>query len=179
VRWDTALAVALGGILTCAIVATSASVFPLGTEISGPAQMVEQLKPLLGQAAAPIFAIGLVAAGLTSAITAPLAAAYATAGVLGWREGASSWRFRAVWCAVIFVGTLFAAVGTRPVSAIVFAQAANGILLPIVAVFLIFVVNRPAIMGRYVNGPVANVLGVAAVVMISGLAGWKLWQLFD
>jgi len=173
VRWDTAIAVALGGAMTCAIMATSASVFAAGTEVTGPAQMVEQLRPLLGAAAAPVFAIGLAAAGLTSAITAPLAAAYATAGVLGWREGASSMRFRAVWCAVILVGTGFAVVGTKPVSAIVFAQAANGILLPIVAVFLIFVVNRRAIMGRYVNGPLANVLGIASVLLILSLVGWK------
>lgn len=178
VRWDTALAVALGGALTCAIVVTSASVFPLGTEISGPAQMVEQLEPLLGRAAVPVFAIGLAAAGLTSAITAPLAAAYAIAGVLGWRGGTSSRRFRAVWFAVVLIGTGLAALGTEPVRAIVFAQAANGILLPIVAVFLILVVNRRAIMGRYVNGALANILGVASVLLISGLAGWQLWHLF-
>jgi len=174
VRWDTALAVGLGGAMTCAIMTTSATVFAPGTEIAEPAQMVEQLRPLLGSAAAPVFAIGLAAAGLTSAITAPLAAAYATAGVLGWREGASSRRFRAVWCAVILVGTGFAVAGMKPVKAIVFAQAANGILLPIVAVFLIFVVNRRAIMGRYVNGPLANALGVASVLLILSLVGWKL-----
>ncbi len=178
VRWDTALAVGLGGAMTGAIVVTSASVFAPGTEITNIGQMVEQLRPLLGVAAAPVFAIGLTAAGLTSAITAPLAAAYATAGVLGWRGGLASMRFRLVWFAIIVIGTGCAVLGTKPVSAILFAQAANGILLPIVAVFLIFAVNRRAIMGRHVNGTVANVLGVASVLLISGLAGWKLfWML--
>jgi len=177
VRWDTVLAVSLGGALTCAIIATSATVFPVGTDIQNTRQMIEQLEPLLGRGAGPIFAIGLIAAGLTSAVTAPLAASFATAGILGWQGESQSRRFRTVWFAVILIGTVFSIAGTSPVSAILFAQATNGILLPIVAVFLIFVVNRRAIMGRYVNGPLANAMGMASVGVISGLAGWKLWQL--
>jgi manganese transport protein len=102
-----------------------------GTEIESAGQMAEQLEPLLGPFAKYFFAIGILSAGVTSAITAPLAAAYATSGTLGWERNLRGWRFRAVWAIVLVVGTVLAALATNPVAAIVFAQAANGILLPL------------------------------------------------
>jgi Mn2+/Fe2+ NRAMP family transporter len=107
---------------------------------------------------------------VTSAITAPLAAAYATSGALGWERDLRGWRFRAVWAIVLAVGTVLAALGTNPVAAIVFAQAANGVLLPIIAVFLLFVMNRSDLLGEYRNGTVANILG-GIIVLFAALLG--------
>jgi manganese transport protein len=94
-RTDTIVAVALGGLISLAIVTTAASFFAAGTTIDGAAAMAAQLEPLLGRWAKAFFAVGLMAAGLTSAITAPLAAAYATSGALGWKIDMASPRFRA------------------------------------------------------------------------------------
>jgi manganese transport protein len=141
-RTDTILSISLGGIITAAIVATAAAAFfTRGTEITDAAVMAEQLEPLLGPAAKIFFAVGLFAAGMTSAITAPLAAAYATLGALGWERNLKSAKFRVVWFIILAIGTILAFFGENPVTAIVFAQAANGILLPIVAVFLLVVMN--------------------------------------
>jgi manganese transport protein len=174
-RTDTTLSIILGGLITMAIVATAAAAFfKSGTEVTSAAQMAEQLEPLLGSTAKYFFAAGLLAAGLTSAITAPLAAAYATSGALGWGRDLTSWRFRSVWATILVVGTAYAYFGTNPVSLIVFAQVANGILLPAVAIFLLVVMNRSNLLGQYTNGPVTNTLGGVVVLLATGLGIYSI-----
>ena len=168
-RWDGALSIALGGLISLAVMATAAAFTMGGAAIDGPAAMAEPLRPLLGAAGRPLFAAGLVAAGLTSAITAPLAAAYATTGVLGWDSGLQTWKFRAVWATVIAVGTTLAMLGGNPISAILFAQAANGWLLPIIAGFLLVAMNRKSLLGDFTNRVLANVLGAGVVLVVSVL----------
>jgi manganese transport protein len=169
-RLDASLSIALGGLVTLAILSTAAAAFfARGIEIESAGQMAEQLEPLLGPAARYFFATGLLAAGLTSAATAPLAAAFATAGALGWRRDLRSWRFRAVWGVIIVVGTVFAVLGTEPVAAIVFAQAANGVLLPVIAGFLLVAMNRRDLLGEFRNGIAANVAGGAVFLVATGL----------
>ena len=174
VRWDTGFSIAIGGAVTAAILATAATLFEKGSDIESVGAMADQLGPLFGTTARPLFAAGLVAAGVTSAVTAPLAAAYATAGVLGWDRDRRSRRFRGVWMAIVLIGTVLAFVGDKPIQAILFAQAANGVLLPIIAVFLIFVVNRKVLMRGYANGVLANVLGGAVVLVTAGLGIFQL-----
>ncbi len=83
-------------------------------------------------------------------------------------------RFRAVWAVILIAGVALAMLGRSPVAAILFAQAANGILLPVVAVFLLIVMNRSDLLGKYTNGVVANLLGAIVVLTVSGLGGYKL-----
>ncbi|MFC6837468.1 Nramp family divalent metal transporter [Halomarina ordinaria] len=174
-RTDTVLSIVVGGLITLAILVTAAAVFPTGTELEDVGQMADQLEPVAGTYAKLFFSIGLFAAGFTSATTAPLAGAYATAGALGWDADLKSTRFRAVWGTILAVGVVFSAVGFDPVPAIVFAQVANGILLPIIAVFLIVVMNDRTTLGDYANSTAQNVLGgvVTLVVVLLGLR--SLW----
>ncbi len=166
-RADLALSIVLGGVVSMAVVATSAAL-PSG-DIESAADMAVQLEPLLGSWARVFFGTGLLAAGLTSAITAPLAAAYATAGALGWKADLRDARLRTVWIVVLGAGILFTAVGVRPVPAILFAQVANGVLLPAVAAFLLLAVNDRRWMGARVNGLAANVVGALVVLVAAAL----------
>lgn len=178
-RLDTSLAIIIGGLITAAILATAAAAFfGTNTEITDGATMAEQLEPLLGPAAKYAFAVGLLAAGLTSAITAPLATAYAISGVLGWERDLSGVKFRLVWAAVLVIGAALAALGQSPVAIIVLAQAANGILLPVIAIFLLVVMNRSDLLREYRNGPLTNVLGIVVVLIASGLGVFRLLQVF-
>ena len=79
-----------------------------------------------------------------------------------------------MWAGVVAIGTVLAVLGESPVAAIVFAQAANGILLPVVAVFLLIVVNRRELLGRHTNGTVANVSGVLVILVAAGLGGFQI-----
>ena len=177
-RFDTIASIILGGLITLAIVVTGAAAFfDTGTEIGTAADMATQLEPLLGPAAKFFFAIGLFAAGMTSAVTAPLAAAYATSGAFGWGRDLKSWRFRAVWMTVILFGTFLGAfVGASPAQIIIFAQAANGLLLPLVAVTLLIVMNRSDLLGRYQNGIVGNILGAIVVLVALFLGGRTIFS---
>lgn len=168
-RTDTIVSIVLGGLITLGIMITAAAVFPVGTEIENVATMADQLEPLVGTYAKVFFSIGLFAAGFTSATTAPLAGAYATAGALGWERDLQSTRFRAIWGTIIVVGVVFSALGYSPVQAIVFAQVANGILLPVLAVFLIYVMNDRSILDEYVNTTPQNVLGGFVTLVVIGL----------
>lgn len=166
-RADSVVAIGLGGIVSMAVVVTAAAAAAsqgLGSA-ENAADMARQLEPLLGSWARIFFAAGLLAAGLTSAITAPLAAAYALSGVFGWSRDLRDRRLRAIWGAVLCSGVFFALMGVRPVPAIVFAQAANGLLLPLIALFLLIVMNDRGLLGRATNGWLANTLGVVVVAL--------------
>lgn len=170
-RFDLILSIALGGLVTMAIVVTSAAARAGGAPVDAAAMAV-QLEPLLGSWARVFFAIGLFAAGLTSAITAPLAAAYATAGAMGWPRDLRDRRLRLVWGTVLAVGVGFALSGIRPVAAILFAQVANGVLLPAIALFLLLAANDRRWMGRWANGRWMN-LAAGVVVLVALVLGLR------
>lgn len=171
-RADLGVAIGLGGIVSMAIVVTAAA--RVGAPIANATDMAAQLEPLLGRWATATFSVGLFAAGLTSAITAPLAAAYAVGGALGWTDDLRSARMRAVWLLVLATGYGFAMAGVRPLPAIVFAQAANGILLPAVTFFLLLVMNDRRTLGAAANGWRANLLGTAILLLTLLLGGRAL-----
>lgn len=178
-RIDTIVSISIGGLITMAIVATaSIAFFKQGVKIDNAAMMANQLEPLLGRAAKYFFAIGFFAAGMTSAITAPLAAAYAIAGISGWKYKLSDTKFRLVWSTIILIGMIFAIMGRSPIEAIVFAQAANGILLPVMGIFLLVVMNRRDLLGEYKNGIVANVLGILVMVITISLGISQVLKVF-
>lgn len=170
-RIDTVLSVTLGGLISIAVLLTAAAL-PAGlTQVGGAADMARALEPLLGRWAGAFFAVGLLAAGFSSAITAPLAAAYATCGVMGWSSDLRGRAARGVWVLVLAAGVLFSALAVRPVPAIIFAQVANGLLLPIIAGFLLYVANDRRLLGGRANGAASNLAGAAVVVlaMVIGL----------
>ncbi len=170
-RIDTVLSVTLGGLISIAVLLTAAAL-PAGlTQVGGAADMARALEPLLGRWAGTFFAVGLLAAGFSSAITAPLAAAYATCGVMGWSSDLRGRAARGVWVLVLAAGVLFSALAVRPVPAIIFAQVANGLLLPIIAGFLLYVANDRRLLGGRANGAASNLAGAAVVVlaMVIGL----------
>lgn len=177
-RVDTVLSIGLGGLITLAVMSTSAVAFFQTGAVFSAASLATQLEPVLGRAANGFFAFGLLAAGLTSAITAPLAAAYAVTGAMGWPSTLSDRRFRAIAMLVLVIGTVFAALGSKPIAAILFAQAANGLLLPVTAIFLLIIMNRADLLGDYRNRMATNVVGAAVVFVVTGLGLFNIARLF-
>ena len=176
-RVDTILAIVIGGTVTMAIVASAAAVFRGGSPTpASVTNFARQLEPLLGPAGKFLFAMGLAAAGITSAVTAPLAAGYTVAGAF---PSASPRVIKGTTIAVVVIGTLLAvAFGKSPQITIVVAQAANAVLLPLVAVFLLWVMNRRELLGEYCNGLLLNLAGGVVVLITCGLAAKSLVSLF-
>jgi Mn2+/Fe2+ NRAMP family transporter len=178
-RRDLMASIALGGLVSMAILLTSAgTIHRLGGEVGTAADMARQLEPLLGSWARIFFGVGLFAAGMTSAITAPLAAAYAVAGAAGWDRDLTGWRLRGVWMSILAIGVFFSLTGIRPVAAILFAQAANGLLLPAVALFLLAAVNDERLLGRRKNRLASNLVGGAVVFVTLVLGARALLTVF-
>ena len=177
-RKQSATAISMGGLITLVVMATAMMAFFNQAATMDAGNMGEQLKPVLGDKAQWFFALGLFAAGLTSAITAPLAAAYAVCGALGLSDDMKSKGFRTVWLAIIVCGIAVAALGFKPLPAILFAQATNGLLLPIIAIFLLVVMNKSKALGDFKNTLWSNLAGVLVVSVVVGLGLYKLTSLF-
>ena len=114
----------------------------------------------------------MVAAANTSAITAPLAAAYVSSGCLGWGGNLKHAGFRAVWMGVLALGVLFSSLGISPIEIIRFAQVANGIALPVVVAILLWLMNQNAVLGSFRNRPFHNIAGGLIFVVTLAL-GWR------
>ena len=178
--WDTVLSVSLGGLVTASILVTaSTAFFDTETPWTSIDQIADQLDPTLGRASGVAFAFGLFAAGLTSSITAPMATAYAVCGCLGWPATPANARFKAIALAVLAVGGCFAfAFGKSPSVAILFAQVANGLLLPVIAVFLLVVVQRNAPPGAARLGVIRLSLARLIVLGVASLGVWRIISVF-
>ena len=162
-RFGLAVAVGFGLLIT-------AGILVVGTSLTGEFSfdaLGDVLAVELGGWARTGFGIGLLAAGVSSAVTAPLAAALTARGLFGAPDDAhwqaSGWRFRSVWLVILIIGVGFGLADIRPTPAILTAQAFNGVLLPLVALFLLAAMNDGALLGENANGPVANAFGLLVV----------------
>jgi manganese transport protein len=169
---DTTISIGIGGLVSMTILATAAaSLFGSGKTIENAVDMAQQLTPLFGSMATFTLGAGLFAAGLTSAITAPLATGYIVQEIF--KSSTSRRPFQIGALIVIVSGTVAALLGYRPVELIFVAQIANGLLLPIVALFLLKLANDKNLLGQYANGLKANILGAAILLITTGL-GFRL-----
>ncbi len=179
VKKDLFLSIGLGGLISVSVVVTSAVAFyEKGIALESGAQMAQQLKPLFGSFANLLFGMGFFAAGLSSAITAPYAAAFASSGILGWKKDSKSGNFRAVWMGVIVTGLIVSLFDFNPLAIIVFAQVANGLVLPVASIFLLIVLNNRKNMAGLVNTPWQNIAGGVAILLVSLLGFWNILRLF-
>ena len=165
-RFDTVLSIGLGGIISMAIlVCAAANIFGTGVAVTNGKDMAIALQPLLGSWATWMVGLGLLAAGFSSAITASLSAAYAVNGVLGWKKTLKDLPFKAIWIVVLVAGCLMAILlGKSPTELILVAQAANAILLPIMAFFVLYCANGKDL-GKWKNHLFANIAGVVIIVI--------------
>lgn len=166
---DTIVSITLGGLVSMAIIVSGAA---MPTQnIQNATDLAQSFVPLYGVYSKYFLALGLFAAGITSAITAPLAAAFVAQGCLGWNEGLQSTKFRAVWIFILLIGVVFASIGIKPIEIIKFAQVANGLLLPIIAGILLWIMNKKEVLGKYANSKTQNYIGltILAICFFLGL----------
>jgi len=176
-RTDTYISIILGGIVSLAIIICAAAVET--DTISNASDLAKGLQPLYGDYATYLMGIGLFAAGITSAITAPLAAAYVANECFGWKAGLRSGKFRMVWISILIIGVIFSSLGFSPIEVIRLAQVANGLLLPVIAGFLLWIMNRKNILGNYSNSTAQNILGTIIMLVTVGLGVVSLIKVYN
>ena len=176
VRRDTFLSIGLGGLVSIAIIISAAEIN--STVVKDALDLAKGLEPLYGNSAKYLMGIGLFAAGITSAITAPLAAAYVANSCFGWNTHVTDARFRTVWMVVLFIGVISLSFGIRPIVIIQFAQVANGLLLPIIGIILIWIVNKTSVLGDFKNSVWQNLLAIIIIILVIVLGAKSILGVF-
>lgn len=156
------------------IIATAATLHQAGqTRLETAADAARALEPFAGNAAKTLFAIGLMGASLLAGAVLPLATAYAVSEVFGTPKGVNlDFRrapiFFGLFTGLIFVGAGLSLVPNLPVIQwLVTVQVLNGVLLPIMLVFILRLINDPHLMGDLKNTRVYNVLGWGTFFLIT------------
>lgn len=161
----------IGGVVTGAIMISAAAVMH-GMPVKNAMDMAIQLEPTLGSLAQPFMAVGLVAAGISSAVCTPMGVSYVLAGIFGWKTSRSDKRFTITNAAVLITGIVIAGIGFNPIALIMAAQAVNGIVLPVVVGVTLYLTSTHRVMGKYKNNSVQIALGaiIFCIALYLGLS---------
>ncbi|MEP7076245.1 MAG: divalent metal cation transporter [Acidobacteriota bacterium] len=166
------------------ILAAGATLHVAGqTNIQSATEAAQALRPLAGNLATVLFAIGLIGAGLLAVPVLTGASAYAVAETFSWRSGLdekprSAKKFYGVIAVSTLVGVGIDFAGINPISALFWTAVINGVVAPPLLVVVMLVANNKRVMGKRTNGPVTNILGWLAVAIMSSaaIAMFITWQ---
>jgi len=160
------------------ILATALTLHANGTtNIATGADAAQALRPLAGDLAGIIFAVGMVGTGLLAVPVLAGASAYAVSEAFGWREGLDEhWQRARPFYGVVAVATIVGLVipfsGVKPIDALFFTSVLNGIAAPPLLVVIMLAARNKRVMGDQTIGPVLTVLGwVVTAAMFAALAG--------
>ena len=169
-RFESFFSILIGGLISLSIIITAASVN--NKDVNGVIDLAKGLEPLYGKFAIYFLGIGLFASGITSSITAPLAAAYVAKSCFDWNDSLKSQKFRAIWIIILFSGVIASMVELNPIEIIKFAQFSNSLLLPIIAIILLWLINNKSIISQRYRYKFQNILG-SVIFILSIILGAK------
>jgi Mn2+/Fe2+ NRAMP family transporter len=175
------LDVLLGAMLTglngfFMIVVAAAVLHPAGIRVDSAADAAQALGPLAGEQAQLLFGVGLFGASLLAATVMPLSTSYAICEAFGWESGISkNFReapvFMGLFTLLVVVGALIVlSPGVPLIPLILVSQNVNGLLLPIVLIFILKLAGDRRIMGDHANGRVSQVVGIGTAIGASALS---------
>jgi NRAMP (natural resistance-associated macrophage protein)-like metal ion transporter len=176
-RVDVFLGAALAGIFAFFIIVVTGTVlYPAGIQVSSAEAAAQALVPLAGASAGLLFAVGLCGASLLGAVVMPLSTSYAICEAFGWESGISkNFReapvFMSLFTLLLVLGAVVVLIpGISLIPLIISAQIANGILLPIVLIFIVRLATDRRLMGDAVNGRVTTILGWGVAALAGSLS---------
>ena len=176
-RAEATLAIALGGIMTVAVMVVATVVLHGDSGGSILERLMTAIDHRIPGVGTWVVGGGLFAAGLTSAIAAPIAAGWTVCGVMGWSTDAQSRPFKAVALSVLGAGLTFALLIPRPDLLIITAQATNAVLLPLIAGILLAVANSGLLPAPYRNRRLHNTMAVSVMLLVIILSLSKVTSL--
>lgn len=154
------------------IISTAYTLYKHGVNIADAKDAALALKPLAGQFSLILFAFGLFVASMLGAFILPTATAYAICEAFGWDYGFNKkWQEARIFYSIILMGIIIPATlvlipGLNLIKIMLFSQDVNGILLPIILIFVLKIINDKKIMGEHVNKPIGNVIAWVTVAAI-------------
>lgn len=190
-KWDVYVGSFLTDVVSFFIIVAAGTMIwkaPHGVIIHDPAQAAASLQPFAGGYAEALFSIGLFSASLLAAAVLPLSTAYTYSEAFGWEIGISrkfseAPLFYSVYTFCIAFGVVVVLFAGQLIEVMINAQAVNGILLPVILIFMLKLINRREIMGKHVNSPIYNIcvwaMGIVIILMtLAWLAGLIFGRLF-
>jgi NRAMP (natural resistance-associated macrophage protein)-like metal ion transporter len=154
------------------VVAVAATLFLDGIEVATAADAAAALEPVAGGLASLLFAIGLFGASMLAATILPITTAFVICEAFGWESGVGQ-RFRdapaffGIFTLLLVIGAFVVLIpGLDLIPLIIGTQYLQGLLLPIVLVFIVLLVNDRRLMGRFANGRVLNVLAWGCIGLV-------------
>ncbi len=170
-----------GAIVACIvawfiIVTTGAVLFPEGIEITEAADAARALAPFAGEYAGALFAVGLVAASLLAACVLPLTTAFVICEAFGWEAGVSfKWKeapfFKGIFTFVIAISAIIILIPSIDLMGIMLtAQFVNGVILPILLVFMALICTDKHMMGEHTVPLITRILLIATIVVVGILS---------
>ncbi len=178
-KFDTVVGMLFCNLVFYFVILAAASTLHVAgmTEIDSATEAAQALRPLAGDLATVLFAVGLIGAGLLAVPVLTGSAAYAVAETFGWRSGLDekprhAKKFYAVIACSTLVGVLIDFVGIDPISALFWTAVINGVVAPPLLVVVMLIANNKKVMGKRTNGPLTNLIGwLAAAVMFAAAIG--------
>ena len=158
------------------ILTTGAVLFPAGIAVNGAEDAASALAPLVGPYAEALFGAGLVGASFLAACVLPGITSSAICEAFGWERGADrSWQeapvYRGIITAITFLSAVIVIIPNVDLFGIMMlAQVINGVLLPVLLVFMVVIAGDRHVMGRFANGRIWNGLTwftIIAVVILT------------
>jgi len=173
-RIDAIAGAVFGNIIAAfIIIATAATLHAAATDIQTAQDAAQALRPVAGDAAVALFAVGLLGASLVAGGVLPLATAYSASEAFGFRKGVNldfrrAPMFLGLFTALVAVGAIVALIPNIPVvQLLVGVQVLNGALVPIILLFILVLAGDRRLIGRLHNGPVSQFLGWGTFVIVT------------
>lgn len=178
VRWEVWISSFFSGYVLSffIIIASAATLFKHGVRITDISDAAMALRPLAGEFAFILFAVGLLAAAVLATFLLPLTTAYAVCEAFGFEDGLNKTPeeapiFYRIFSVLLFTGAVFVLIPGIPIfPLIIFAQVVAGLISPILLIFILLLVNNRKLMGKYRNSLFFNIVSIAAVTGIVAMA---------
>jgi Mn2+/Fe2+ NRAMP family transporter len=186
VRIDTITGALFANVISMAIIIATAAAIGGSGPLESAKEAAQALEPVAGSAAQILFGIGLLGASALAAAVVPLATSYAVAEAVGVERSVSkTFReaplFMGLFTALIVIGASVALLPGNLISLLINMQVVNGLITPIILIFILILANRRSVLGNAANGPklkaaalvcVVVIAVLAVVVLVQTVAGW-------
>lgn len=182
---DVDLGMAFSGLVMYFIILTTGTVLHQGgiTNIQTVEDAARALQPLAGNAAYLLFAIGIIGTGLIAIPVLSGSLSYIFAETFGWEQGLSkkfheARGFYTIIAISLLLGLAMNYLGISPIQALIYTAILYGVTAPVLIAIILHISNNKKIMGEYVNGPVSNILGITAGIVMTIAAVTLLYLQF-
>lgn len=185
-RIDTVLGMLFSNIVMFFIMVTSASTLHKNGifSVTTADQAASALKPVAGDFAFLVFALGIIGTGLLAVPVLAGSGSYAVSEIFGWKEGLyrkfhNARKFYGVIIAATLIGFIVNLTPIKPFQMLYYSAVVNGMIAPIILVLILFVANNKKIMGKYTNSKISNTLGIIITIFMFLSALFLLPYLFS